>query len=230
MIKLTAFAISIAVHALLITALVLPESKTDDSKSILVKLKPPAPVEKIQEELPVEVESKSSEQVKITKADTSKRESIKIKDNQNEKIETGENSGMGFLLDATPIKTDNNEEIKDTETTEPQSEPSNVTLAPDIDAIKHAYEQSILKKIDGAKSYPPLAVTRGKEGRVKVDFVVHSSGDISELRISSKASFSAFNKATLKAVNDAAPFDPLPTELNISQMRISVWVSFSLNK
>ncbi|MBU1023461.1 energy transducer TonB [bacterium] len=232
MIKFTAFVISIAIHALLITSLVLPEAQTNDSKSILLKLKPPS-VEKIQKELPAEIESQFSEQIKKAKADTTKlNPDPEIKKNiqtQNVKTETSEKPGTGFLIDTPQLKSSKNEKIEDTKNSEPQNEFPNVTPSLDIDSIKRAYEQSILKKIDTAKSYPPLAVKRGKEGRVKVGFIVHSNGDISELKISSKAPFSAFNDAVLKAVNDATPFDSIPPELNISQMKISVWVSFNLN-
>lgn len=232
MIKFTAFTISILLHLVLITSLALPDGKTSDSKSILLKLKSAAPVEDVQKELPAEVESKSPEQIKKTRADIPKpvvdAQTTISEINKSVKIESSVKSDMEFSIDTPRLKTEKSKKIRNTTNSEPQNESPNITPAPDIDSIKHAYEQSILKKIDSAKSYPALAVKRGKEGRVKVDFIVHSNGDISELKISYKASFSAFNDAAIKAVNAATPFDPVPPELKISQMKISVWVSFKI--
>ncbi len=228
MTKIIALAISIVLHVVVITSLALPESSNDDSKSVMIKLKPAEQVEKIEKESS-EPKLKENEQIKNeskVKSPEQKPVLDEIADNQIQPKDedNSHEAAMGFQIDSAVDEASDDEPDENIEQTHLQAD------IIDTDSVKADYQQSILQKIDNAKKYPLIARSKGKEGSVVVEFTLHSDGSVSDVLILESASFSSFNDAAIDAVNSAAPFEPIPAVLGISKMSISVRLTFQLNQ
>lgn len=228
MTKIIALAISVVLHVVVIASLALPESSNDDSKSVMIKLKPAEQVEKIEKESS-EPKQKENEQIKHESKVQSAKQKPLPKVISEDKIQPtdedlSEEQSMGFQADSVVNEASDDEPDGNIE---PTQSPADII---DSDSVKAAYQQSILNKIDSAKKYPLIASRKSKEGSVVVEFTLHLDGSVSDILILESASFSSFNDAAINAVNTAAPFEPIPAVLGISKMSISVLLTFQLNQ
>lgn len=57
-------------------------------------------------------------------------------------------------------------------------------------------------------TYPPLALRRGYEGTAEIDFVVETSGRLSEVRLRKSSGFALLDEAALKTVRERWRFPP----------------------
>lgn len=63
------------------------------------------------------------------------------------------------------------------------------------------------QKIQGMQRYPATAEMLGQEGRTTVAFLLKGSGNITELRIVKSSGVTSLDQASMRAVQDAAPFE-----------------------
>jgi len=130
--------------------------------------------------------------------------------------------------------------INETNILDESNSPVEINLAPkpekpieqsvDISKIEQSYKTAILKKVDENKIYPPVARRLGHDGRVLVSFAIKSDGSISDLSAIEGTKHSELIKAALDSVRHSSPFNPIPVKLNVSQLRISFWITFELTK
>ncbi len=64
------------------------------------------------------------------------------------------------------------------------------------------------------------------EARARISFRIHSDGSISDLTVAESSGFDTFDLAALRAVQNAAPFPPLPRAYTASHESVSVyWIA-----
>jgi protein TonB len=64
------------------------------------------------------------------------------------------------------------------------------------------------------------------EARARISFRIHSDGSISDLTVAESSGFDTFDLAALRAVQNAAPFPPLPRAYTVSHDSVSVtWIA-----
>ena len=99
----------------------------------------------------------------------------------------------------------------------------------DISFLKASYQKKILEKIDRMKVYPPIARRMSHQGRVLISFTLGSDGSITNPVIAQKSSFGELDYAALDTVHRSTPFEPIPSELELKSMNLSIWINFNLN-
>lgn len=62
----------------------------------------------------------------------------------------------------------------------------------------------------------------GNDAHAVISFTIHADGSISDLRVRESSGFDTFDLAALRAVQNAAPFAPLPRAYTISQTSLEV--------
>ena len=235
MTKIIALAISVVLHVVVITSLALPESNNVDSKSVIIKLKA-LPKSEIIEKEPVKKEEFKQEIKSQPQVPKSVSKAVTGKQTPSKEEMIPENKSVDFAINSTIDKPGSGSASNDSDSLdEKQNDIVEQTESPsvdtvDIDAVRNAYQQSILTRIDKAKKYPLMARRKEKEGSVVVEFTLHYDGSVSDIAVIEKALFSSFNDAATNAVSSASPFEPIPVVLGISKMRVSVRLTFQLNQ
>jgi protein TonB len=83
-------------------------------------------------------------------------------------------------------------------------------------------------KIESCKTYPESAKSRHMEGRVKVQFVITTDGNISSLKVVQHAGHASLSTAALNAVKKAAPFPRPPPGLLKCPLHMEITILFEL--
>lgn len=120
-----------------------------------------------------------------------------------------------------------------------QTETENVALpvksiAPEIspqidrDGIISQYRAKLFEIISRNKSYPPVAKRLGQEGEIQISFTVLSGGTIQNLKVLKSSGFSSLDNGALDSVNRSLPLPPIPSELEMDSLNISVTLKFTL--
>lgn len=97
-----------------------------------------------------------------------------------------------------------------------------------VDSVVARYLRSVRKRLEEVKRYPRLARRRGTEGTTTIAIDINRDGRPSKVAISSSSGSELLDIEAEEMVERAAPFDPLPTEVEESSLRIVVPVSFNL--
>jgi protein TonB len=95
--------------------------------------------------------------------------------------------------------------------------------------LKERYLFEFRTWIEKYKRYPPLAHALGQSGRVEVSFKVLKDGHLEEIRVSGPSPFERLNRAALELLEKAAQFKPLPTELNQTELVVTLPIVYELN-
>jgi protein TonB len=90
------------------------------------------------------------------------------------------------------------------------------------------YATSLIRKVYGNVQYPAISVKRGQEGSVRVSLMVARNGTIAAIRMLDESKYSALNKEAVRAIEAAAPFNPLPGSIREPQLEIVVPITFKL--
>jgi TonB family protein len=80
------------------------------------------------------------------------------------------------------------------------------------------YFAQIQSRIEATWTRSPV----GNDAHAVVSFTIHADGSISDLRVRESSGFDTFDLAALRAVQNAAPFAPLPRAYTISQTSLEV--------
>ena len=84
------------------------------------------------------------------------------------------------------------------------------------------YYAQIQSRIEGAWTRSPV----GSDAHAVIFFTIHSDGSISDLRVRESSSFDTFDLAALRAVQNAAPFAPLPRAYTLNHSSLEVtWIA-----
>jgi periplasmic protein TonB len=97
-----------------------------------------------------------------------------------------------------------------------------------VDSVVAHYLRGVRKRLEEVKRYPMLARRRGTEGTTTIAIDISRDGRPSKVAISSSSGSELLDIEAEEMVERAAPFDPLPTEVEESTLRIVVPVSFNL--
>ncbi|GEM_PF-3385392 len=90
-----------------------------------------------------------------------------------------------------------------------------------------SYYQHLSVRIKGYMHYPPELVNERKKGSVYVSFVLHRSGNITDLKVVESSGDPRFDKAALQAIRMSAPFPGFPSEIVENRMTLFLPVTFS---
>ena len=95
------------------------------------------------------------------------------------------------------------------------------------DAFYNYYE--LLSTIIGRFAvYPSQARVAGTEGVAYVSFMLRKTGQLGEVVLKKSSHNSLLDRAAISAIQNASPFPPLPVELNRSEIRLNVPISFEI--
>ena len=98
------------------------------------------------------------------------------------------------------------------------------------EALAHQeYSPIVIKQIYRSLSYPRTAIRLNQQGTVRIMVIIRRSGELEEVITTHASRHNLLNKATLAAVNKAAPFPPIPDEIKSETLEITVPVTFRLD-
>ena len=102
-------------------------------------------------------------------------------------------------------------------------------LTVDREAILASYKSEVLAMIETHKSYPAAARRLGQEGEARIRFRVGSNGALSDIELISSSGAEALDQAALDALAASSPLPPIPEELQVESLALSVTLVFTLN-
>lgn len=106
---------------------------------------------------------------------------------------------------------------------------SQTPQGPDLDAIRAEYGRLVLERISAHKVYPDVARRLGQEGEVRVGFVVASDGTASSVEVQVSSGIASLDTGACVAVEAASPFPPVPSELGVDSLALSLLIVFELD-
>ena len=87
---------------------------------------------------------------------------------------------------------------------------------------------SIRKKIESKKKYPPAARNVGVEGRSEVRMTILKDGQLANVVVINSSGHEILDKAALRSVRDAAPFPPIPKQIGRDSIEMSINLVFKI--
>jgi len=88
------------------------------------------------------------------------------------------------------------------------------------DAKYAAYLADVKKKILRIWQYPAGAYKNNQEGVVVVKISIDANGSLSQTALINSSGFACLDSGTLDVIQDAAPFQPLPRQYDLSRLHI----------
>lgn len=119
----------------------------------------------------------------------------------------------------TPVEAD---VVSDYSDAQPERQPQQQGQRAD-ELRKFVYEA-----INRQKHYPYMARRQHREGLVKLNFVMHPNGNVTDIAIVESSRFHLLDKAAMQAVESISPFH-LATEHLTMQQQYDVGIDFRLN-
>lgn len=95
-------------------------------------------------------------------------------------------------------------------------------------ADPNPYYHILLRQIAQHKRYPPAAKRARQEGLVEIRFTIAADGHLVDAEVSRSSSVPNLDAAALAAVTAASPFPPIPAELGVNRLQLSLPIEFSL--
>ncbi|MDD3021106.1 MAG: energy transducer TonB [Alphaproteobacteria bacterium] len=92
-----------------------------------------------------------------------------------------------------------------------------------------SYAARVTSKINVQKFYPPQAIRMHEEGDVVISFRIDRTGDVHDVKIAGTSFSHSLDRAALKAVEKAAPFEPPPEYLSERDLSFKVPVRYRLH-
>ena len=97
-----------------------------------------------------------------------------------------------------------------------------------MQGILARYSATVIARIQSRKQYPEEARAAQAEGKVQLSFTLAADGSLLSAAVVSGSGHSALDAAALGAVRAAAPFAPIPAELQRNSAKLSVTLRFEL--
>lgn len=91
------------------------------------------------------------------------------------------------------------------------------------------YLAALRARIERSKRYPLLARRQGVEGRAAVAFQVTATGQVEQLRLAD-ATHPLLGQAAMRAVEGAAPFPQLPSDIAGPPLQVEIGLRFTLEE
>ena len=96
--------------------------------------------------------------------------------------------------------------------------------------IRTRFLKSIVARIQKVKRYLRLARSKGIKGTAKVEFCISGDGTLVSVSLINSSGYAVLDKEAVQMIERAAPFPPIPEELNTSRMTLSLPIVFELKK
>ncbi len=92
----------------------------------------------------------------------------------------------------------------------------------DAPELKHrGFMRKLKEKIESVWKYPEEAARRGISGDLFILFSIHKDGNLAEVKLVRTSGYSDLDKAAMKALQDAAPYWPLPDDVKEDELSIT---------
>jgi len=102
---------------------------------------------------------------------------------------------------------------------------------PEYNQALARYQRKVQRQIEKNKKTAPARSRRAREsGAVKVRFVIFSNGEIDEPEVVAGPGYALLDQTALASVTSAAPFPPLPDELGVDSLTVTVPIRFKLRR
>ncbi|WP_196137680.1 TonB family protein [Aliikangiella sp. G2MR2-5] len=98
----------------------------------------------------------------------------------------------------------------------------------DADLLSGSYTRDLINAIRKFEEYPKKALVKGEQGDVVAKVVINAQGEIEELDLIERSGSRILDRAVIRMVKKAAPFEKIPTELEQTTFEFEVPISFKL--
>jgi protein TonB len=113
----------------------------------------------------------------------------------------------------------------------PGKSPGDNSVTLDTDEFKFiSYNRWLKVKVESVLHYPELAAISGYQGTLYILFDIMKDGSLGRLEVLKSSGYKILDDEALRAIRAAAPFQPLPEEWNLKQYSIRAAVLFYLNE
>jgi len=170
----------------------LEKVKTDSSKLVVAKALPN-----------IDDENKTQEIDNTLTQKTSPSEPANSKSTSSARTNLGMKESSQASVEDSSIETQQATGGKATE-----SKKQNANSASYIAQLQRRISQQ------AARTYPRKAKRKRQEGVVKVAFIIHSSGKITDIKVVTSSDYLLLDKAAIKAVQRVGKYNPLPEGIN----------------
>lgn len=92
--------------------------------------------------------------------------------------------------------------------------------------VREMFKAELRSEIEKNKYYPPMSRRLGQTGTVVVAFTLLEDGHIIDVKVERPSNFERLNKSALEAVKKVHKFKPIPKELALDKMDLSVPITF----
>ncbi|MDO9541381.1 MAG: energy transducer TonB [Kiritimatiellia bacterium] len=96
--------------------------------------------------------------------------------------------------------------------------------------VRFRYLQGVMRKLENAKQYPLYAFRHDMEGTAEVEFTIHTDGNAGAISLRQSSHYRILDTAAKEMVARASPFEPLPRELGLQELRIVVPLVFRIDE
>lgn len=110
----------------------------------------------------------------------------------------------------------------------PASLQKNTAKKVDLKELEDSYRQQQITRIQDTVIYPPGARILKKQDQVSIEADIDYAGNVIAIRDVKSSRHRELNQALQDAVKKAAPFPPLPLELNKKQLTLEISYNFKL--
>ncbi|MFA0811226.1 TonB family protein [Microbulbifer epialgicus] len=101
-------------------------------------------------------------------------------------------------------------------------------LTADMILARQIFHSSLLRHTFSHIRYPKRAQERGQEGSVRLNVVINSSGEVQEIQTVQDSRYGTLNREARAAVERAAPYPPVPSQLGSEGFSFSLPITFNL--
>jgi len=94
--------------------------------------------------------------------------------------------------------------------------------------IEPSWQTNLVRKIQGAKRYPPAAQARGEQGIVLLSFSLDRNGHLLAYRITRSSGHADLDEEVMAMIVRAEPLPPFPPSMSQSRLDLTLPIRFSL--
>ncbi|MCT7590660.1 TonB family protein [Aliarcobacter butzleri] len=98
-----------------------------------------------------------------------------------------------------------------------------------IDTIETKYLAKVRATIEKNKIYPKAAKRLNQTGKVNVNFDILKNGEIRNVKVLGKSSFTKLDEASIELLIKISNFDEIPEELKKSVWNVTIPIDYSIN-
>ena len=112
----------------------------------------------------------------------------------------------------------------------PAKKPGDDSVTLDTDEFKFmSYNRWLKIKVESVLKYPELAALTGLQGTLYIQFNIMKDGSLGDLSLIQTSNYKILDDEALRAIRNAAPFEPLPDAWKMDHYTVRAAVLFYLN-